>query len=299
MKRFCVEPAPSAAAARRAGRRVAQDAEAEVAVEAEPTIRNTGGAHAHRRRRLHHRLLLPRLQPGRPGLIIQPYVTITFDLVDKRQLHAQRATSARGTASTRRRPAPTATGPSAWYESDIFGGLDYVFGKFTVGAVYTLYTYPNGAFDTIQEIGFKVGYDDTDMHEGQGSASRSSRTPASTSRPTTATAPRTPTSKSASRRRSTRSSDGGDQPISLSVPIAVGMSLDDYYLDDGGDNELLGYGSHRPGRQHAAGAAANVRHLDADRRRQYLQLFADSVETANDGGDDNEIIGKVGVSFAY
>ena len=44
-------------------------------------------------------------------------------------------------------------GPSTWYESDLYGGVDVVAGPVTVGVVYTFYTYPNGAFETIQEIG--------------------------------------------------------------------------------------------------------------------------------------------------
>ena len=98
--------------------------------------------------------------------------------------------------SLRSKTCAAGTGPGAWYESDIFGGVDFVFGKFTVGTVYTFYTYPNGAFDTIQEIGFKVGYDDTEFMKDKASASPSSRTSPSTSRRTTATAARTGTAKS-------------------------------------------------------------------------------------------------------
>ena len=77
------------------------------------------------------------------------------------------------------------------------------------------------------------------------------------------------------------------------------MSLDDYYFDDTGDDELLGYGSiglfaslplGEPGRFGTWTLTGGV---------QYIQLFADSAEAVNDGGEDSEILGKVGVNFAY
>jgi hypothetical protein len=75
------------------------------------------------------------------------------------------------------------------------------------------------------------------------------------------------------------------------------MSIEDYYFDDEGDEEFLGYGS--------IGLAASVPLSDGaygawslNASVTWLQLFAEGLETVNHD-DDYEIIGKVGVSFAY
>ncbi len=226
------------------------------------------------------------------GLIIQPYATVTAGLVANDNF-ALNGYVGIWNSFHEEKTLFAGTGPSTWYESDLFGGLDFVFGKFTLGTVYTFYTYPNGAFNTIQEIGFKVAYDDTDFMEGKFVALK----------PYAAiyfeTADGNGTEDTYLELGITPSFALGESGVTLAVPVVVGMSIDDYYFDDSGDDELLGYGS--------IGLFASLPLSDNGKFGtwtltggvQYIQLFADSAELANDGGDDNEILGKVGVSFAY
>jgi hypothetical protein len=227
------------------------------------------------------------------GFIFQPYVTVTAALVanDNFTLNGYVGT---WNSFHEEKTLAAATGPSTWYESDIYGGLDFVFGKFTLGTVYTFYTYPNGAFNTIQELGFKVSYDDTDFMKDKGFFAL---------KPYAAiyfeTKDGNGTEDTYLEVGVTPSFALGDSGVTLSVPVVVGMSVDDYYLDDDGDNEFLGYAS--------VGAFASLPlPFGSDYGAwtltggvQYIQLFADSAEAVNDGGTDYELLGKVGVSFAY
>jgi hypothetical protein len=123
-------------------------------------------------------------------------------------------------------------GPSGklWYESDFYATVGLGFGKgTTLGVTYTAYASPNGLFGTVKEISFKLVVDDSGLfgaaavkpyvvlaHELDGQA------------------------------------DGGAQEgtylevgigpgfawrrASLTVPVRVGLSLDDYYEGLTGDD---------------------------------------------------------------
>ena len=231
------------------------------------------------------------------GLILQPYATITAALVSNDNFTLNGYVGIWNSFHEKKTLA-AATGPDTWYESDLFGGLDFVFGKITLGTVYTFYTYPNGAFNTIQEIGFKVAYDDTDFMKDRG-LSFALKPYAAVYLETSDGNGTEDTYLELGIGPSFAVGSIGGAPITLSVPLVLGMSLDDYYLDDTGDNELLGYGSiglfaslplGEPGKFGAWTLTGGV---------QYIQLFADSAENLNDGGTDYEFLGKVGVSVAY
>ena len=228
------------------------------------------------------------------GLILQPYATVTAELASNDDLTLNAYVGIWNSFHENKTLAG-ATGPSTWYESDLFGGVDFIFGKFTIGTIYTFYTYPNGAFNTIQEIGFKVAYDDTELMEEM-------NVPFAL-KPYAAvyfeTGDGNGTEDTYAELGVAPSFALGESGITLAVPVALGLSVDDYYLDDTGDNETLGYGS--------VGLFASVPLPVGEKYGswtltggvQYIYLFADSAELTNDGGDNDEILGKVGVSFAY
>jgi hypothetical protein len=228
------------------------------------------------------------------GLIIQPYATVTAGLVDGENFDLNGYVGIWNSFHEEKTLAAD-TGPNTWYESDLFGGLDFVFGKLTLGTVYTFYTYPNGAFNTIQEIGFKVAYDDTDFMKNRGIDFAL--------KPYAAiyfeTADANGTEDTYLELGITPSLALGESGITLAVPVVVGMSIDDYYFDDTGDDELLGYGSIGLFASLPLGETGRFGTWTLTGGVQYIQLFADSAEAVNDGGEDSEILGKVGVSFAY
>lgn len=229
------------------------------------------------------------------GLIAQPYLTGSVGLVSTDDFTLSGYISTWNSFQSQKTLAAP-TGPSAWYESDIVGGLDVGIGKtgFTAGVVYTFYTYPNGAFKTIQEVGFKVGYDDSKVMEEM-------KVPF-------ALKPYFGVYIETDDGNGTEDTYGelgvapsfglGESGVTLSVPVTLGLSFDDYYLNSDGDNDLFGYvgiGLYasiplgKPGKYGAWSLVAGG---------QYLNLLSDSTENANNG-EENQFIGKVGVTFAY
>ncbi|HEV2293891.1 MAG TPA: hypothetical protein VGR35_08535 [Tepidisphaeraceae bacterium] len=270
----------------------AQDAEAEVVVE-EPAVNSgnislTGGVDF-----ATHYFFRGYLQEDQ-DLIAQPYLNVYFNLMEEgdttltayigtwNSFHGEKTGADEGSFG-------------AWYEADFVGGVDLgLGGGFTLGAIYTVYAYPNGAFDTIEEVGLKLSYDDTDkwglpfalnpflgvyFETDDQNGSEDTYLEFGIA-PTVYTF-----------------DENSNQPIAVAVPITIGTSIDDYYFDDEGDEEFLGYGSIGLAASMPLGSG-NYGDWTLNASVTWLQLFAEGLESANND-DDNEIIGKIGVSFSY
>ena len=120
-----------------------------------------------------------------------------------------------------------------WYESDFYAAVGFgLSGGTTVGVTYTAYTSPNGLFGTVKEIAFKLSVDD------------SGRLGAAAVRPYVLIA----------RELSGQADGGADEgpyvelgiapavavsPVTLSVPVKVGLSAGDYYEVLNGDETFV------------------------------------------------------------
>jgi hypothetical protein len=194
-------------------------------------------------------------------------------------------------------------GDNMWFESDLYALATVgLMNKFYFNVGYTAYFYPNDAFNTIQEIGISTSFSDASVWEDAGLKGF-------------ALNPEIGVYKEISDGNGDQDTylelkltpsytlDLEDVPFigdaALSFPIKVGMSLDDYYLDSDGDNEFFGYASigatasiplPMPAQYGAWSLAGGV---------EYIHLFADSAELANDGGENYELIGTLGLSIRY
>ena len=232
------------------------------------------------------------------GFITQPYANLYAKLLTDEDLTATAYVGTWNSIHSEHTLSNAGGGPDAWYESDFLAGVDFVSGPYTLGLVYTAYTYPNGAFETIQEVGAKFTLDDTELlkdrigfalkpyvgvyaetSDGNGSEDWYGEI---------GIAPGVYTFN-----------EDGRYPVALSVPVSVGFSLKDYYLDSDGDEEFLGFLSlgvtgsvplpFIPSEFGTWNLVGNV---------TYLYLASDGLQDLNHG-DDYEFIGKLGIAFAY
>jgi hypothetical protein len=230
------------------------------------------------------------------GLIVQPYFEINTT-VHKRDNLAINAVVGMWN-SVHSQQTFSDDGNSAWYESDIYGRVDFTLPKgWVLSGIYTLYTYPNGAFNSIQELGVKAGWDDSPYTEKQiGFALKPYAAlffeidDGNGTEDTYLELGLNPTVYSFNLR--------ADTPVSITVPLVLGLSLDDFYVDNDGDNELFGYGSIGVAAQMPLPIPSNYGSWSLTGSLTYLQLFADSTEIVNND-ESNYFIGKLGVSFTY
>lgn len=223
------------------------------------------------------------------GLIVQPYLTLSAAVY---KTDALSITPYVGVWNSLHEHE-TAGGDGNLYETDWFGGVDFKFGDWTLGAIYTFYTSPSDAFSTIEELGFKLSYDDTNLMKKLG-------VPLAL-KPYVAWYIETDDEATEDQYFEigiTPSVALPNTPVTLSFPLAAGFSPDGYYFNNRGNNESLGFVSAgvqasmplgEPGKFGAWTLTAGV---------SYIHLFADSLEAVNDD-DDSAWVGKLGVSFAY
>ncbi|MBB6430949.1 TorF family putative porin [Algisphaera agarilytica] len=224
------------------------------------------------------------------GLIVQPYVEVGAPLGDTGLDFTLGTWSSIHSNAT----GAVAGGPSNWYESDLYAGLGYAINdQFAVSATFTGYYSPNNAFADIEEIAFGVEYDDSEALGDYAFA---------------------PYALLAIETRDAGGSEdvylelGGafsaffieseDLPVELSFPIALGLSIDDYYTDAGGDNEFFGF--------FKIGAAASMPldFIPSDygvwSASAGLDLyFVNDDAGLLDDGDDFEIAALLGVGMEY
>ncbi|QOV88273.1 hypothetical protein [Humisphaera borealis] len=182
----------------------------------------------------------------------------------------------------------------SWYEAELYGGALFGLGPATFDLKYSARLYPGGDVASYQEISGKLSLETAQW------LAKSAITPQSL-RPY------------AELSYQVAGSDGhdmylelgleptwlvpvGDKLLGISTPVLAGLSLSDYYLDQYGRNETLGYLS--------AGVKLSLRlssspagdvYLNAS--VNYLRLESDLLVLANDGRQD-AVVGTLGVSYS-
>jgi len=142
------------------------------------------------------------------GVVVWPYADLGVTLTDTVSLNFGSWNSLH-----------SETGTGTFYEADYYASMSFTAGNWGPGVLYTAYTSPNDSFDTVHELAFSLGYDD--------SASEFALSPSvmaafglnegyRTSYMQFGIGPSVPLGEAAS----------------LDLPVTYGFSLHDYYGDD-------------------------------------------------------------------
>lgn len=141
------------------------------------------------------------------GFIAQPFVDLGVTLSDTVSVNVGMWNSLHSGEST-----------GTFYEADYYGSLNFAAGKWAPKVIYTAYSSPNDTFSTVHELAFSVAYDDSES--------------------SFALAPSAMLAFDLSNDGNTYFQVGVapaipiEGPVSLSVPVALGLSLKDFYGDD-------------------------------------------------------------------
>ncbi|MCC7146476.1 MAG: hypothetical protein IT443_08520 [Phycisphaeraceae bacterium] len=232
------------------------------------------------------------------GLILQPNAKLTFALYESDGM-VQSLDWYMGLWSSFHSDQSdyVATTTEAWYEADLYTGVKVALpSNFAADLSYIVYTYPNGAADTIQEADLSLSYNDADLMSGFGLPALN------------------PYVLFAFELRDENGSEdiynevgiapsmtvleGETYPVTLTFPVKLGLSLDGYY-DNDSDFGYLSFGpdfsvpiAFIPPEFGAWKAHAGVVMVWADEMAQNLSVTGASQ-------DDFEVLGTVGVSMSY
>lgn len=239
------------------------------------------------------------------GFIAQSWLDATFKLSDTVDLTAGIWNSMHDMKTGAVRT--DGTGVDWWYEADLYLGLSFaVADECSLGLTYTAYTSPNDAFTTIHELAISGSHDDADDWDDtflEGSGLQPSVTIAFELDGQADGASNEGIYLELAIEPSFTLIDSQDQPVTLAIPVTIGLSLGDYYEDPlspgGADDSNFGYldiGA-------VLSTPLNVIPSDygtweASLGLHYLFL-SESTENINANGDDSEFILSLGISMGY
>lgn len=123
---------------------------------------------------------------------------------------------------------------SPWYEADYYGAVTFTLGRWKPGALYTSYTSPNDAFKSVHELAAVLAYDDsrskfplspkaTLAFELKGQADGGAKSG---------------TYFELGVRPVVKLIDAARYPVSLAIPLKLGLSVKDYYEGPAGNNHF-------------------------------------------------------------
>ena len=194
------------------------------------------------------------------GFIWQPWGEINWNVYEGREGDPISAVSVTAgtwnSVHTRQLTgAQNGSGPGNWYESDLYAGVGMGMDNgLSAGATYVAYMSPNNAFGSVQEIDLDVAFDDSQYYGGEmenlGFATN----------PYLLWAFEVDKSRFGSNSKkgiymeigaepSVTVNQQSDYPVTVGVPMTVGLSLDNYYLPNDRPNgsnpgdDVFGYAS--------------------------------------------------------
>lgn len=176
------------------------------------------------------------------GIILQPYFDVTFGLISEGNITLD---AYAGTWNSVHTDNPTSDGEDDfWYESDIFAGIAIGLPhNFSLDLSYVNYYSPAYGSNFAEEIDIRVGYDDTNLMEDLGMPFILN--------PHALIAFEINNGRDAGSDKGTylelgvapqfTLTESLDYPLTLTVPVTAGFSVDDYYEDADGDDETFGF----------------------------------------------------------
>ncbi len=238
------------------------------------------------------------------GYIVQPYGELTFKLFESKTALTGLGLTVGSWNSLHGGPTGIEGSdesgvhdPKIWYESDFYAKLTAtLFEDLSAAVIYTAYMSPNDKFNTVQEVAVGVGYSDARL---LGPFALN---------PSLLVAFETKGQADAGRHRGVYLQAGiapgltlfekSPAPLALAFPLAVGLSLSEYYEFGTGDDETFGFFSG------GVTASLPLRFIPAAFGAWQLRggvsvlTLGDNLKAVN-RNDRVEVIGTLGFAFSY
>ncbi len=231
------------------------------------------------------------------GFILQPAAKVTMNVHDAPDLKIDLLVATWNSFQSQKTNAGVQGDFTPyWYESDLIAGFVVTSGKASLTTTYTFLTSPSDAYQTVQELDFNFGYDDSEalgayaLHPYAllGIETGSNGSDGVDSEPGVylelGIAPGF-------------SFETGKTPVAITFPASIGLSLKDYYENAAGENDVFGFVQ--------VGVEASIPLPIADRYGKWTvnagvagMYLGDNTSEYN-GGKHEQFIGTVGLQLNF
>jgi hypothetical protein len=178
----------------------------------------------------------------RNGFIWQPYGEVNINAYSDEEGVLTGITPFLGTWNSvhSENTLSSGSGPDNWYESDVYLGVKFnLLGKIELKPFYIAYTYPNGAFATVQEFDFTATLNDS---EWLGTFALYPSITYAREMENTALGTDEGDYMEFNVRPSFTVIESDTYPVSLAVPLQLGLGIEDYYeAPFSGKNDTFGF----------------------------------------------------------
>ena len=177
----------------------------------------------------------------RDGFIWQPYGGVTFKLAEDIGYGViNNIDFSLGTWNSVQTNQTGATGgPANWYESDVIAGFTVGLWDFvTTNISYVAFTFPNGAYPTAQELDWTIGFNDSEL---LGAFALNPSMLWVFEVDGTAFGDKEGIYLGLGVKPGVTLFEEAEYPLTLALPLTVGLSISDYYEVPGGEDDTFGY----------------------------------------------------------
>lgn len=178
----------------------------------------------------------------RNGFITQPYANVGLKVYEGAEdSFVDNVTVGVGSWNSiqTNKTGASGSGPGNWYESDFTFGPSMTFADyFTTSLLYVAYSYPNGAFSTVQELDWSFGVNDS---KWLGAFALQPSMTWGFELDNTAFGDNKGVYLQLGVKPSTVLFEKATYPVTLALPLTLGLSVTDYYEVPGVSNDTFGF----------------------------------------------------------
>jgi hypothetical protein len=235
----------------------------------------------------------------RDGFIGEPYGEISYSLYENKgaPISSVSLTGGLWASLHSEKTGNTGTGAPAFYELDVYGGANVgIYDKLDAGVSYIVYTSPNNAYSKIQEVDFSLGLDDS---EWLGPLALNPHALVAIETEHSAFGPKRGTYGELGIEPAFEVIPGDRYPVTLSLPMVAGFSVDNYYENSTGKNDQ-GWGYASFGAVFSVPLAFIPEEYGSWSATGGARLYTFNTNTQNaNKGNDPWVVGTWGVSMTY
>lgn len=228
---------------------------------------------------------------------LQPSVELRFTLATGEDFSLSLIVGTWSSFSDDRATGASGSFSESWYEHDAYVGLSVNTDRLTLDAIYTWYASPSSDFTEYEDLTFSLSFDDSEVWDDEG---RFAVNPG--------------VSVAFETRNAALGTDSGVWlglgiepeidlgaspfgPTTLSFPIGVGLSLDEYYQRADGTSETFGYAE--VGAKLSFDLSGSLGTVAPALDVGVSYLFLDGALDALNGGDSGELVFSTGLSWSF
>lgn len=233
----------------------------------------------------------------RDSFNLQPAATLGFTLIEEESFSLSLKAGTWSSFSDDRPGGSTGSFSEYWYEHDAYVGASVSVDRITLDALYTWYFSPSADFAEYEDVTLSVSYDDAGLWDEAGRFSLNPSASIAIETRNAASGPDSGVWLGLGLKPSVGLGSWALGSTTLSFPLRLGLSLNDYYQLSDGESETFGYGE--------VGAT-----LSFDLSEQYgsaaptvdlgvSYLFLGGVLDDLNGGDSGELVFSAGLSWSF